>query len=51
MDQKPFRKAAELKPDLILLDIGLPKSKWNRSRPVDTTTLSQLQDNLPKPER
>ena len=24
MDQKRFRKAVELKPDLILLDIGLP---------------------------
>ena len=24
-DQKPFRKAKELKPDLIVLNIGLPK--------------------------
>ena len=45
------QKAEDLKPDLILLDIGLPKIKWNRSRPADTTTLPQLQDYLPESEQ
>ena len=28
-----------------------PRTKWNRSRPSDTTTFSQLQNRFPKPEQ
>jgi PleD family two-component response regulator len=40
------RKAEELRPDLILLDIGLPNSQRNRSRPTNPQTCPRIQNHL-----
>ena len=32
MERRAVQMAEELKPDLIVLDVGLPKVEWNRSR-------------------
>jgi CheY-like chemotaxis protein len=40
------QKAEELRPDLILLDIGLLTSEWNRSRPIDSHAYPGIQNNL-----
>ena len=43
------QKAEELRPDLILLDIGLPNAEWNRSRPTHPRALPRNQDTFCKP--
>ena len=41
------QKAAELKPDLILLDIGLPTmNEWYRGCTTDSCTGARIQDNF-----
>ena len=40
------QKAQELKPDLVLLDIGLPKLEWDRSSEADRGSGPRHEDTL-----
>jgi DNA-binding NarL/FixJ family response regulator len=41
-------KAAELNPDLILLDCQSSKAGWNRGCPTNSGTRPQVQNNIPE---